>query len=76
MRQISVKDFLSNFGGMNVRTQLHSVAVERGTTWQKAMDLWQANSGENDGFYLSAQVSAWNWPHLKQQSISIWFIEI
>ena len=57
MRKLSSKNFTSNFSGTPVKTTLHSVSVERGMTWEKALLMWREHAGPDDGFYLSAQVS-------------------
>lgn len=56
VRKLSSKNFISNFSGTTVRTTLHTVSVERGMTWEKALLMWREHAGPDDGFYLSAQV--------------------
>ncbi len=56
VKLLDSQKFVSNFSGTNVKTQLNTVSVERGMSWQQAMNKWHQHDGPDDGFYISAQV--------------------
>lgn len=51
------KAFTHEYGGSITKTELVNVSVERGLSWEDAMDIWRGHIGSNDGFYLSNTVS-------------------
>lgn len=49
--------FEQEWGGSVAKTELVTVGVERGLSWEKAMDVWRDHVGSDDGFYISLTVS-------------------
>lgn len=55
VKTLSTKTFKGNFSGSNTRVTLYTVSLERGMTWEKAIDQWRQYDGPEDGFYLSKE---------------------
>lgn len=56
VKVLSRKQFEQEYGGDVVKTELVMVSVERGLSWEKAMDVWRDHVGSDDGFYISTGV--------------------
>jgi hypothetical protein len=57
VRRIRVCSFLRTHATGKATTELHTVTVERGMSWDDAIDKWSELTGKDEGFYLSHQVS-------------------
>ncbi|CAE1330971.1 Protein strawberry notch homolog 1,Protein strawberry notch homolog 2,Protein strawberry notch [Acanthosepion pharaonis] len=56
VKKLETKIFVGNTDLNKARTELHTVSVERGLSWNQAIDIWKDCKGQDDGFYLSAQM--------------------
>ena len=57
VKVLSKKTFEQEWGGSVAKTELITVSVERGLSWESAMDVWRDHVGSDDGFYTSLNVS-------------------
>lgn len=57
VKVLNTKRFEQEYGGGVAKTELVTVSVERGLSWEKAMDVWGNHVGTGDGFYISTSVS-------------------
>lgn len=57
VKRVKMYTFLRKHTTGVATTQLHIVQVERGLSWDEAMEKWSELSGPKEGFYLSHQVS-------------------
>lgn len=57
VKRVKTYNFLRKHTTGVAITQLHIVQVERGMSWEEAMEKWSELSGPKEGFYLSHQVS-------------------
>ena len=57
VKRVKLFTFLRKHATGVAITELHIVHVERGMSWQEAMERWGELSGAKEGFYLSHQVS-------------------
>ena len=57
MHVLSKKTFEQEWGGNVAKTELVTVNVERGLSWERAMDVWRDHLGSDDGFYTGINVS-------------------
>jgi hypothetical protein len=58
VKRVKLYTFLRKHATGVATTELHIVHVERGMSWQEAMDHWGRLTGSREGFYLSHQVRA------------------
>lgn len=56
MKRVKLFTFLRKHATGSATTELHIVHVERGMSWEEAMDKWSELDGSHEGFYLSHQV--------------------
>uniref|UniRef100_A0A8C6Y3P3 Protein strawberry notch homolog 1 n=1 Tax=Naja naja TaxID=35670 RepID=A0A8C6Y3P3_NAJNA len=57
VRKADAKKFLTPGYSTSGHVELYTISVERGMSWEEATKLWSEQSGSEDGFYLSLQVS-------------------
>lgn len=60
---LAKKKFEHEYSGTVAKTELVTVSVERGMSWEKAMDVWRDHVGSEDGFYLNSNVSSTDTSH-------------
>ncbi|XP_063396548.1 protein strawberry notch homolog 1-like [Mytilus trossulus] len=53
------KTFVGNAALNTAKTELNTVTVERGMSWTQVLNLYRKYSGEQDGFYVSANDKFW-----------------
>lgn len=56
VKRVKRYTFLRKHATGSATTELHIVHVERGMSWEDAMDRWSELEGAKEGFYLSHQV--------------------
>jgi hypothetical protein len=56
VKRIRMCTFLRPHATGKATTELHTVTVERGMSWEDATDKWSELTGKDEGFYLSHQV--------------------
>ncbi|KAJ9587309.1 hypothetical protein L9F63_019165 [Diploptera punctata] len=56
VKRVKLFTFLRKHATGVATTELHIVHVERGMSWQEAMERWSELSGSKEGFYLSHQI--------------------
>lgn len=56
VKRVKRYTFLRKHATGSATTELHMVHVERGMSWEDAMDRWSELEGAKEGFYLSHQV--------------------
>lgn len=56
VKRVKLFTFLRKHTTGVATTELHIVQVERGLSWDEAMEKWSELSGSKEGFYLSHQV--------------------
>lgn len=56
VKVLSRKVFEHEYGGSVAKTALVAVSVERGLSWDRAMDVWRDHVGSDDGFYTCINV--------------------
>lgn len=57
VKRVKRYTFLRKHATGSATTELHIVHVERGMSWEDAMDRWSELEGAKEGFYLSHQVA-------------------
>ena len=57
VKVLSRRVFEQEWSGSVAKTELIIVGVERGLSWDRAMDIWRDHVGSDDGFYTSTTVS-------------------
>ena len=57
VKVLSRRVFEQEWSGSVAKTELIKVGVERGLSWDRAMDIWRDHVGSDDGFYTSTTVS-------------------
>ncbi|KAK0418273.1 hypothetical protein QR680_013470 [Steinernema hermaphroditum] len=58
VRKMETRVFVGHAQKGSFRVEMHKVAVERGVSWEQAMDLYKDHNIEEDGFYLSRKGAA------------------
>lgn len=56
VKRVKLFTFLRKHATGSATTELHIVHVERGMSWEEAMDKWSELDGSHEGFYLSHQI--------------------
>ncbi|XP_064461172.1 protein strawberry notch homolog 1-like isoform X2 [Ornithodoros turicata] len=56
VKRVKVDEFVRSHATGTAKTELHTVSVERGLSFDSAQDLWKELVGKDEGFYLSNQV--------------------
>lgn len=56
VKRVKLYTFLRRHATGSATTELHIVHVERGMSWDEAMERWAELVGPHEGFYLSHQV--------------------
>ncbi|XP_039298334.1 protein strawberry notch [Nilaparvata lugens] len=56
VKRVKLYTFLRKHSTGSATTELHIVHVERGMSWEEAMESWSDLTGEKEGFYLSHQI--------------------
>lgn len=56
VKRVRTVMFLRKHATGTAPTELHTVHVERGMSWDEAMEKWAELTGPKEGFYLSHQV--------------------
>uniref|UniRef100_A0A7M4FJG4 Protein strawberry notch homolog 1 n=1 Tax=Crocodylus porosus TaxID=8502 RepID=A0A7M4FJG4_CROPO len=57
VRKTDVKKFLTPGYSTSGHVELYTISVERGMSWEEGTKFWAEQTGPDDGFYLSLQVS-------------------
>ncbi|XP_074642051.1 protein strawberry notch homolog 1-like [Tubulanus polymorphus] len=52
--------FIGHKSANGAKTELITVSVERGLSWEDVLDIWRDHTGKEDGFYVSTQMRARN----------------
>ncbi|GFV32748.1 protein strawberry notch homolog 1 [Trichonephila clavipes] len=55
VKRIKLNAFLQKHATGKARTELHTVLVERGLSWEAALEKWAECNDKDEGFYLSSQ---------------------
>ncbi|KAJ8312814.1 hypothetical protein KUTeg_010187 [Tegillarca granosa] len=53
VKKLETKIFVGNTATNTAKTELTTVSVERGMSWNNAMEIWRKHMGVDDGFYIS-----------------------
>ncbi|KAF2894826.1 hypothetical protein ILUMI_11349 [Ignelater luminosus] len=56
VKRVRTVTFLRKHATGTAPTELHTVHVERGMSWEEAMEKWAELTGAKEGFYLSHQI--------------------
>ncbi|CAN8016820.1 unnamed protein product [Ixodes persulcatus] len=56
VRRVKVDEFIRSHATGTAKTELHTVSVERGLSFEASQDLWKELVGKDEGYYLSNQV--------------------
>lgn len=56
VKRVRTVTFLRKHATGTAPTELHTVHVERGMSWDEAMEKWAELTGSKEGFYLSHQI--------------------
>ncbi|KAK8767521.1 hypothetical protein V5799_005700 [Amblyomma americanum] len=56
VRRVKVDEFIRNHATGTAKTELHTVGVERGLSFEASQDIWKELTGKEEGYYLSNQV--------------------
>lgn len=56
VKRVKLYTFLRKHATGSAVTELHIVHVERGMSWEEAMERWAELTDDKEGFYLSHQV--------------------
>lgn len=56
VKRVRTVTFLRKHATGTAPTELHTVHVERGMSWDEAMNKWSDLQGSKEGFYVSHQV--------------------
>lgn len=56
VKRVKLFTFLRKHSTGSATTELHIVHVERGMSWDEAMERWAELTDDKEGFYLSHQV--------------------
>lgn len=56
VRRVKVDEFIRSHATGTAKTELHTVGVERGLSFEAAQELWKELAGKDEGYYLSNQV--------------------
>lgn len=73
VKRVKRYTFLRKHATGSATTELHIVHVERGMSWEDAMDRWSELEGAKEGFYLSHQV--WVSPTAEVQYLYLRWLE-
>lgn len=57
VKRVKLYTFLRKHATGVATTELHIVHVERGMSWDEAMEKWAELTGAKEGFWLSHQVN-------------------
>lgn len=68
VRRVKVDEFIRSHATGTAKTELHTVSVERGLSFEASQDLWKELVGKDEGYYLSNQVSGQ--PHCQTASLA------
>lgn len=52
VRKLETRVFTGRVDNGSFRVEMHKIGVERGVSWDEAMELFKEHSNEDDGFYL------------------------
>lgn len=52
VRKLETRVFTGRVDNGSFRVEMHKIGVERGVSWEEAMDLYKEHSNDDDGFYL------------------------
>lgn len=52
VRKLETRVFTGRVDNGSFRVEMHKIGVERGVSWDEAMELYREHSNEDDGFYL------------------------
>uniref|UniRef100_A0A1I7Z160 Helicase_C_4 domain-containing protein n=1 Tax=Steinernema glaseri TaxID=37863 RepID=A0A1I7Z160_9BILA len=58
VRKMETRVFVGHAQKGSFRVEMHKVAVERGISWDQAMELYKDHNNDDDGFYLSRKGAA------------------
>ncbi|KAK0409136.1 hypothetical protein QR680_004360 [Steinernema hermaphroditum] len=53
VRKMETRVFVGHAQKGSFRVEMHKVVVERGVSWEQAMELYKDHNSEEDGFYIS-----------------------
>lgn len=56
VRRVKVDEFIRSHATGSAKTELHTVSVERGLSFEASQDIWKELTGKEEGYYLSNQV--------------------
>ncbi|CAN7986972.1 unnamed protein product [Ixodes hexagonus] len=56
VRRVKVDEFTRSHAAGTAKTELHTVSVERGLSFEASQELWKELLGKEEGYYLSNQV--------------------
>ncbi|KAH6933665.1 hypothetical protein HPB50_017430 [Hyalomma asiaticum] len=56
VKRVKVDEFIRTHATGTAKTELHTVSVERGLSFEASQDIWKELTGKEEGYYLSNQV--------------------
>ncbi|CAH1801640.1 unnamed protein product [Owenia fusiformis] len=55
VKVLQTRTFVGTYLATSAKTEIHTLSVERGLSWNAASDIWRDHTGKEDGFYVSIQ---------------------
>ncbi|CAI2349586.1 unnamed protein product [Caenorhabditis sp. 36 PRJEB53466] len=52
VRKLETRIFLGRVDNGSFRVEMHKIGVERGVSWEEALELYKEHNSDDDGFYL------------------------